>query len=260
MSDNAPPTRSPPATPASASPADTDFGYRRVPSAAKKPLVRAVFDSVAPRYDLMNDVMSLGIHRAWKRILLTDLAPRPHQTLLDLASGTGDIARAWRRAGGGPAILSDINAAMLGVARARAPQSVGVSFLVADAERLPLPAACLDTVSMAFGLRNCTDKMAVLREAYRVLRPGGRFLCLEFSRVQVAILRPLYDAWSFQVLPRLGRLIANDSASYQYLAESIRTFPDRDALAAMMAEAGFRRVNVRTLSGGIACIHAGWRL
>ena len=260
MSDNAPPPRMPPQA-TSASAPDTDFGYRRVAREAKKPLVRAVFDSVAPRYDLMNDVMSLGIHRAWKRILLTDLAPRPHQTLLDLAAGTGDVSFAWRRAGGGPAILSDINASMLGVARTRAArQPSGLSFLVADAERLPLPDAGVDTVAMAFGLRNCTDKMAVLREATRVLRPGGRFLCLEFSRVQVAVLRPLYDAWSFQVLPRLGRLIAGDADSYQYLAESIRTFPDREALATMMREAGFRRVNARTLSGGIACIHAGWRL
>ncbi len=242
---------------------DTDFGYRSVPRASKKPLVRAVFDSVAPRYDLMNDLMSLGIHRAWKRVLLTDLAPRPGRSLLDLAGGTGDVSFAWRQAGGGPVILSDINAAMLGVARDRALARdlvEDISFLVADAERLPLPGGSLDTVSIAFGLRNCTDKDAVLREARRVLRPGGRFLCLEFSQLQVAAFKPLYDAWSFLVLPRLGRLIANDAASYQYLAESIRTFPDREALAAMMRQAGFQRVNVRTLSGGIAVIHSGWRL
>ncbi len=298
MTDNASTPRHP-AADAAASTDATDFGYQRVPRAAKKPLVRAVFDSVAPRYDLMNDLMSLGIHRAWKRVLLTDLAPRPERTLLDLAGGTGDVGFSWRRAGGGPVIVSDINAAMLDVARKRATaetrkramvemrqrataetrkrataetrQRAGaladgpalaedLSFLVADAERLPLRSAGLDTVSMAFGLRNCTDKEAVLREARRVLRPGGRFLCLEFSQLQVAALAPLYDAWSFQVLPRLGRLIANDAASYQYLAESIRTFPDRERLAGMMRHAGFQRVNVRTLSGGIACIHSGWRL
>jgi demethylmenaquinone methyltransferase/2-methoxy-6-polyprenyl-1,4-benzoquinol methylase len=245
-------------------PSDTaDFGYRRVPVAEKKAMVRAVFESVAPRYDLMNDLMSLGIHRAWKHIFLTALDPRPRRTLLDLAGGTGDISFGWLGRGGGPAILSDINAAMLSVGRDRAIARGligGLSLLVADAEHLPLPDRSVDTVSIAFGLRNCTDKRAVLAEARRVLTPGGRFLCLEFSRVQVAALTPAYDAWSFQVLPRLGRLIASDEDSYRYLAESIRTFPDQDALKAMMREAGLERVAVRNLSGGIAAIHSGWRL
>jgi demethylmenaquinone methyltransferase/2-methoxy-6-polyprenyl-1,4-benzoquinol methylase len=244
-------------------PESIDFGFRQVKLAEKKPLVRAVFDSVAPRYDLMNDLMSLGIHRAWKQIFATALDPRPNRTLLDLAGGTGDISFAWLRRGGGPAILSDINTAMLSVGRDRALQrgfAADLSFLAADAERLPLPNACLDTVSMAFGLRNCTDKAAVLAEARRVLRPGGRFLCLEFSRVQIAALAPLYDAWSFHVLPRLGRAFAGDAESYQYLAESIRMFPDQETLAEMMREAGLSRVAVRNLSGGIAAIHTGWRL
>ena len=241
----------------------TDFGYRRVPLAAKQPMVRAVFDSVAPRYDLMNDLMSLGIHRVWKRVLVTMLGPRPSLSLLDLAGGTGDVSFGWLRAGGGPALLSDINASMLSVGRDRALSNGLVSrlgLLVADAERLPLPDRSVERVSIAFGLRNCTDKDAVLTEARRVLRPGGRFLCLEFSRVQVAVLAPLYDAWSFGVLPRLGSAVAGDADSYRYLAESIRTFPDQEALAGMMRAAGFGRVGVRNLSGGIAAIHSGWRL
>jgi demethylmenaquinone methyltransferase/2-methoxy-6-polyprenyl-1,4-benzoquinol methylase len=243
--------------------ATTDFGFRQVPRAAKRGMVREVFDSVAPRYDLMNDLMSLGVHRVWKRILLTALDPRPGRTLLDLAGGTGDIGLRWRRLGGGKVLLSDINPAMLTIARDRALDRgivAGLDFLVADAERLPVLDRTFDRVSIAFGLRNCTDKDAVLREARRVLKPGGRIFCLEFSRVQVAALMPVYDAWSFRVLPRLGQLVARDADSYQYLAESIRTFPDQDRLAGMMRTAGFARVEVRNLSGGIAAIHSGWRL
>lgn len=250
--------------PMSDNPAATvDFGYRTVNRDEKAGLVREVFDSVAPKYDLMNDLMSLGVHRVWKQIFVNDLRPRAGDRLLDLAGGTGDITFGWLRRGGGPVMLTDINESMLGVGRDRAT-NLGfldqLSFAVADAEKLPLPDRCVDRVSIAFGLRNCTDKQAVLREARRVLKPGGRFLCLEFSRVTVAALMPLYDAWSFQVLPRLGRLVAGDADSYQYLAESIRTFPAQEALAGMMREAGFARVSVRNLSGGIAAIHAGWRL
>ena len=245
-------------------PAETaDFGFRRVPRGAKRGMVRAVFDSVAPRYDLMNDLMSLGIHRAWKSMLVTALDPSPRRTLLDLAAGTGDIGLGWREQGGGPVLLSDVNASMLDVARDRALSRglIGdTALLVADAERLPLPDRSVHRVSIAFGLRNCTDKPAVLAEARRVLMPGGRFFCLEFSRVQVAVLQPLYDAWSFRVLPLLGHRVAGNAASYQYLAESIRTFPDQDALAGMLRDAGFARVTVRNLSGGIAAIHSGWRL
>jgi demethylmenaquinone methyltransferase/2-methoxy-6-polyprenyl-1,4-benzoquinol methylase len=241
----------------------TDFGFASVPLAAKKPMVRAVFDSVARRYDVMNDLMSLGVHRVWKKIFVEMLDPRPGKTLLDLAGGTGDISFGWLEKGGGAAICSDINAAMLGVGRDRAMDRgyvADLNFLVADAESLPLPDRSVDTVSMAFGLRNCTDKDAVLREARRVLRPGGRFFCLEFSRVQVAALAPAYDAWSFKVLPRLGQAVAKDGDSYRYLAESIRMFPDQESLVRMMGDAGFSRVTVRNLSGGIAAIHAGWRL
>jgi demethylmenaquinone methyltransferase/2-methoxy-6-polyprenyl-1,4-benzoquinol methylase len=240
-----------------------DFGFRTVPRAAKKALVRGVFERVAPRYGLMNDLMSLGIHRAWKRALVNALDPRPNRLLLDLAAGTGDIGLGWLAAGGGPALLADINIAMLNLARDRAIEGGIVrsaSFLVADAEALPLPDRAFEAVSIAFGLRNCTDKSAVLAEARRVLRPGGRFLCLEFSRLQVAVLEPLYDAWSFRVLPQLGRIVVGDAESYRYLAESIRTFPSQERLADMLREAGFSRVSVRNLSGGIAAIHGGWRL
>lgn len=238
---------------------ETDFGFRTVPTAEKKPMVRAVFDSVAPRYDLMNDLMSLGVHRLWKREFIAGLAPRADRSLLDLAGGTGDIAFGWRAQGGGTAWLTDINPSMLAEARKR-PHDGGVSFLVVDAEAIPLPDRSADRVSIAFGLRNCTDKPAVLAEARRVLKPGGQFHCLEFSRVQVAALAPAYDAWSFQVLPRLGRAVAGDAESYQYLAESIRTFPDQEALAALMRDAGLARVRYRNLTGGIAAIHTGWRL
>jgi demethylmenaquinone methyltransferase / 2-methoxy-6-polyprenyl-1,4-benzoquinol methylase len=244
-------------------PATADFGFRTVPRVAKGDLVRAVFASVAPRYDLMNDLMSLGIHRLWKRRLVSLLAPRPAASLLDLAGGTGDISFAWQDEGGGPVILSDINSAMLMIAHRRAvdrARLAGLSLLAADAERLPFPDRSFHAVSIAFGLRNCTDKAAVLAEARRVLRPGGQFFCLEFSRLDIAALVPLYDAWSFSVLPALGHLVAGDAASYRYLAESIRTFPDPETLAAMMGGAGLSRVHVERLSGGIAAIHSGWRL
>lgn len=241
----------------------TDFGYRTVSRNEKKPLVRAVFDSVASKYDVMNDVMSLGIHRVWKRIFITTLAPRPGLKLLDLAGGTGDISFGWLKGGGGATLLTDINAAMLSVGRDRATARgylPDLTFCVVDAEAIPVPDASVDRVAIAFGLRNCTDKDAVLREALRVLRPGGRFCCLEFSHVQVAALAPVYDAWSFGVLPRMGSMIAKDSESYRYLAESIRMFPDQETLASMMRDAGFAHVSYRNLSGGIAAIHSGWRI
>jgi demethylmenaquinone methyltransferase/2-methoxy-6-polyprenyl-1,4-benzoquinol methylase len=225
-------------------------------------MVRAVFDSVAPRYDVMNDLMSLGIHRLWKRIFATRLRPAPGKTLLDLASGTGDVAANWRRLGGGPVIATDINAAMLSTGRDRAVGRGLADFVyvVADAESLPAPDRSVDVVTIAFGLRNCTDKPAVLAEARRVLKPGGRFFCLEFSRLQVAALEPVYERWSFDVLPRVGRFVAGDAESYRYLAESIRMFPDQETLAGMMRSAGLGRVEFENLSGGIVAIHSGWRL
>ena len=240
-----------------------DFGYREVPKSAKAGMVRQVFDSVAPRYDLMNDLMSLGMHRAWKHAFVAAIAASRRETLLDLAGGTGDIAFRALERGAGRVILSDINPSMLQVAQGRALDrglAAGLSFLCADAEHLPLPDRSVEKVSMAFGLRNCTDKPAVLREVRRVLRPGGRFHCLEFSRVEVAALAPVYDAWSFRVLPALGERVAQDGDSYRYLAESIRMFPDQETLAGMMRAAGLERVQHRNLTGGIVAIHTGWRL
>lgn len=253
----------PPSSSHDASAEETDFGFRSVPKEEKKPLVRAVFDSVASKYDVMNDLMSLGIHRVWKRIFITELAPASGLKLLDLAGGTGDITFGWMRSGGGPAIMTDINASMLSVGRDRAIEKglvSNLSFCVVDAEAIPLKDMSFDRVTIAFGLRNCTDKMAVIREARRVLRPGGKFQCLEFSRVQVAALAPVYDAWSFKVLPVMGGLVAKDRESYQYLAESIRMFPDQETLAEMFREAGLSNVKYQSLSGGIAAIHSGWRL
>ena len=243
---------------------ETDFGYRRVKIEEKARLVRQVFDSVAPRYDLMNDLMSGGVHRLWKAELIDRLAPRPGQTLLDVAGGTGDIAeRFLARAGSGLAIVCDINESMLNAGRDRAIDAgrlSGIAWVCGDAERLPVADAGIDAYTIAFGLRNVTDFAAALSEARRVLKPGGRFLCLEFSRVETPLLRQAYDLYSFAVLPLLGRVVARDREAYQYLVESIRRFPPQAELARMMEAAGFEQVSYRNLTGGIAALHSGWRL
>ena len=240
-----------------------DFGFRTVRRADKSGLVRDVFDSVASRYDLMNDLMSGGVHRLWKSAMIDWMAPQPHQTLVDLAGGTGDISLRFLRAGGGQAVITDINEAMLAAGRQRREfTSLGgrVRWCVGNAESLPFETASADRMTIAFGLRNVTDREAAIAEAHRVLKPGGRFLCLEFSQVNSAMLARAYDAWSFNVLPRLGQLVAGDGDSYRYLVESIRTFPAPEVLADMFAGAGFAQVRVRRLSAGIACIHSGWKL
>jgi demethylmenaquinone methyltransferase/2-methoxy-6-polyprenyl-1,4-benzoquinol methylase len=244
---------------------EVDFGYRRVRREEKARLVRDVFDRVVDRYDLMNDLMSGGIHRLWKTELIDHLAPRPGQLLLDVAGGTGDIAeRFLRRAGGGArVIVCDISERMLKRGRDRAIDAgrlAGIEWLTGDAERLPLRGMSVDAYTIAFGLRNVTDIGAALMEARRVLKPGGRFLCLEFSPVDAPFLRQAYDLYSFVVLPELGQLVAGDRDAYRYLAESIRRFPRQNELAEMMCAAGFERVRFRNLTGGIAALHTGWRL
>jgi demethylmenaquinone methyltransferase/2-methoxy-6-polyprenyl-1,4-benzoquinol methylase len=242
----------------------THFGYREVPVSDKTGLVREVFDSVAGNYDVMNDLMSLGVHRAWKRDFIANSGIELGDCVLDLAGGTGDItALLSKRVGAkGGVILTDINAAMLDVGRRRLEDRgiVGnVSHALVDAEHLPFADGKFDAVTIAFGLRNVTDKAAALREMCRVLNPGGKALILEFSQVEREPLKTVYDAWSFGALPLLGRLIADDEDSYRYLAESIRKHPAQEDLAQMMREAGFSDVRYRNLTGGIVAIHSGVR-
>ena len=240
-----------------------DFGFRTVEAAEKQRLVRGVFDSVASRYDVMNDLMSGGMHRLWKREFIRLLRPAPAMTLLDVAGGTGDIAFLFRKKGGGEAVVCDINAEMVAVGRDRAIDHAivdGVTWVCGDAERLPLPDRSVDAVTIAFGLRNVTDKLAALKDMRRVLRPGGKFQCLEFSTVSLPILGAIYDRYSFNILPRIGEIVTKDRESYQYLVESIRQFPPQAELAGMMEQAGFERVTWRDMSGGIVAIHAGWRI
>jgi demethylmenaquinone methyltransferase/2-methoxy-6-polyprenyl-1,4-benzoquinol methylase len=241
----------------------THFGFRNVPAADKAGHVREVFDSVANNYDLMNDVMSFGIHRLWKRFAIGMAGLQPGQQVLDLAGGTGDltILMAPEVGADGHIVLSDINAAMLHNGRGHLLDSGisgNVTFAQANAEQLPFPDNSFDLVTMAFGLRNVTDKQRALDAIYRVLRPGGRLLVLEFSR-PVAALKPAYDFYSFNILPKLGRLIAKDEDSYRYLAESIRMHPDQQTLKGMLEQAGFERCDFHNLTGGIVAIHRGYK-
>lgn len=243
----------------------TDFGFDSVPRAEKKARVRDVFDSVADRYDLMNDLMSAGLHRAWKRFALEKTGLRPGQTALDVAAGSGDLSLGLlKRVGAtGQVFVTDINSAMLSRGRDRLTDAgfVGnVHYLRADAECLPFDASTFHCVTIGFGLRNVTDKRAALASIFRVLKPGGRLLILEFSKPSWGSLEALYDLYSFQVLPRLGRLVAEDAASYRYLAESIRQHPDQERLRDLMIEQGYERCEYFNLSGGIVALHIGFRL
>lgn len=242
----------------------THFGYREVPKSDKTGLVRGVFESVAGSYDLMNDLMSMGVHRLWKRHFVANCDVHAGDKVLDLAGGTGDIAALLspRVGNSGCVVLSDINLAMLEVGRRRLEDRGIVSnirYTLANAEFLPFPDRSFDLVTMAFGLRNVTDKDQALREIRRVLRTGGRVQILEFSKVRQQPLQKLYDGYSFGVLPLLGKLVANDADSYQYLAESIRKHPGQSELAAIMERAGFERVSYQNLSGGVVAIHRGAR-
>lgn len=241
--------------------AQTHFGYQTVDEAQKAVRVRGVFDSVATRYDLMNDLLSMGLHRAWKAYAVAVADVRPGMQVLDIAGGTGDLARAFARRAGptGRVVLSDINEAMLRVGRDRLlDEGLVLPTLACDAERLPFADASFDLVSVAFGLRNMTNKDAALAEMARVLRPGGRLLVLEFSQPAEPLRKP-YDFYSFKVMPFVGRLVASDADSYRYLAESIRMHPDQAALKAMMKTAGFGHVDVHNLAAGIVALHVGIR-
>ncbi|MBM3583650.1 MAG: class I SAM-dependent methyltransferase [Alphaproteobacteria bacterium] len=242
-----------------------DFGFRRVAADAKAGLVRGVFDSVAGRYDLTNDLMSGGLHRLWKDALVRQLDPRQGQRVLDVAGGTGDVAlRIARRVAEPSAVtVCDINPAMVAIGRDRAIDKGlvdAIAWVVGDAEALPLPDRSVDAYTVAFGLRNVTRLDVALAEARRVLVPGGRFLCLEFSRLVVPALRPIYDAYSFRLLPLIGQAVTGDRDAYAYLVESIRRFPDQAAFAGRIEAAGFAGVRATNHSGGVVAIHGAWRV
>lgn len=248
-------------------PATSTFGFRDVDAREKVALVRGVFERVAGRYDLMNDLMSAGVHRLWKDMAANRLNPQPGELILDVAGGTGDMARRFARLArrarerrGGPdarIMVLDYNAEMIAAGRARGSEPE-MAWGVADAQNLPLPDGIADAYVISFGIRNVADVPTALREARRVLKPGGRFLCLEFSRPVAGPLRKAYDAYSFNVIPAIGQVVANDRDSYQYLVESIRRFPDQKRFAVMIAEAGFNRVGWTNYSGGVCALHHGW--
>ena len=245
--------------------AQASFGFKDVPAAEKAGMVRQVFESVAPRYDLMNDLMSAGVHRLWKNTLVDVVNPRPGEKFLDVAGGTGDIAfRLLKRQAERPDVtVCDINPAMLAVGRDRAVDRGllgGLTWTTGDAEALPFPDRSFDGYTIAFGLRNVTDIDKALAEAHRVLKPGGRFFCLEFSKVTSAPLGRLYDAYSERALPFFGKLVARDAESYRYLHESIRRFPPQRELAARMRKVGFANVAWRDMTLGVVALHTAWRI
>lgn len=246
-------------------PEAADFGFREVARDEKAGLVQGVFTSVASRYDLMNDVMSAGAHRLWKEMMIDWLAPRAGARLLDVAGGTGDISRRYlQRLGGmGEAVICDLTEDMLHAGRRRDAGEAPfgrIDWVCGDATELPFADQSFDYVTIAFGIRNVTDKPKALREMRRVLKFGGRFVCLEFSKLRVPIAAEIYEAYSFNAIPALGSLIAGDRDSYQYLVESIRRFPSQEDFAAMIAEAGFDQVSHRNITGGVVALHSGWRL
>lgn len=242
----------------------THFGYQTVNLDEKVDKVAEVFRSVAPRYDLMNDLMSAGLHRYWKHYTVDQARLQPGMVVIDVASGTGDLAKAFAKQVGpsGRVILTDINEAMLTVGRERLTDAgiIGnVEYVLANAESLPFPDNHADRITIAFGLRNVTDKLAALKSMFRCLKPGGKVMVLEFSHPTSALLSKAYDAYSFNVIPKLGELITKDKASYRYLVESIRMHPKQDALKALMEEAGFEDVTYTNLTGGIVALHQGWK-
>ena len=242
----------------------THFGFETVREDEKAGRVQGVFTSVASKYDIMNDVMSVGIHRVWKDAMMDWLAPRPGQKLLDVAGGTGDISfRFLKRAGSGHSTVLDLTESMLVAGRQRAEaddMADSLDWVVGDAMKLPFPDNTFDVYTISFGIRNVTRPQEALNEAYRVLRPGGRLMVLEFSQLPNPMMPKAYDLYSFNVIPRMGQLIANDRDSYQYLVESIRKFPDQDTFLSMVRKAGFENAKYRNLSLGIAALHSGWKI
>ena len=242
----------------------THFGFSEIPETAKAGKVQGVFNSVANKYDVMNDAMSLGIHRIWKDAMMDWLAPRPGQKLLDVAGGTGDISfRFLKRAGSGHATVLDLTEPMLteGRKRAEADQMAdSLDWVVGDAMALPFEDNTFDVYTISFGIRNVTVPQQALNEAYRVLRPGGRLMVLEFSQIPNDMMQKAYDLYSFNIIPPLGQMIAGDRDSYQYLVESIRQFPDQETFLNMVKTAGFENAKYRNLSMGIACLHSGWKI
>jgi demethylmenaquinone methyltransferase/2-methoxy-6-polyprenyl-1,4-benzoquinol methylase len=243
--------------------ASAHFGFTKVNAGEKQGMVREVFSSVASKYDLMNDLMSAGMHRVWKNTFVEKINVPSSATILDLAGGTGDIAVRLKHKTGAHVTVCDINEAMLNVGRDRqidAAESQGLRWVCGNAESLPVADNSLDVITIAFGLRNVTNIPQALRDAHRALKPGGQFLCLEFSQVVIPVLAKLYDKYSFALIPKIGELVTKDRESYQYLVESIRMFPKQEKLKAMMTEAGFSRVTYDNLSMGVVAIHRGWKI
>ena len=234
-----------------------DFGFKEVNIDKKEKLVNNIFNSVSSKYDLMNDLSSLGFHRLWKQELINWIAPQSNQSLLDIAGGTGDVAKLFLKSGGSSADIVDINYNMLinGMSN-----NNRIRYIVGNCEKLPIKNNSYDRITLAFGLRNITNRQLALNEIYRVLKPGGRFICLEFSKVNDDILRKIYNLWSFKIIPKLGKFVTNDEDAYKYLVESIRMFPDQEKLSSMFVKSKFERVKYKNLSNGIVALHSGWKI
>ncbi len=239
---------------------NVDFGYKSVKKNDKQKLVNNVFNSVARKYDLMNDITSLGIHRSWKNDLINWLAPQGNQNLADIAGGTGDIANKFINAGGNSAHIFDINKEMIEVSKKKYKNIRNLDWTIASAEDIPASDNSFERATISFGLRNITDRNKSLQEIYRILKPGGRFICLEFSHVENDFLKKFYDLWSFKIMPLIGDKVTGNKEAYRYLVESIRKFPTQAELTQMFAQVGFSRVKCRNLSNGIVALHSGWKI
>ena len=238
---------------------NVDFGYKLVKKTDKQKLVNNVFNSVAHKYDLMNDITSLGVHRSWKNDLINWLAPQSNQNLADIAGGTGDIAKRFLKAGGNAAHVFDINEEMIQVGKERCKSVKNIQWTRANADKIPVLDNSFERATMSFGLRNITDRNKSLQEIYRILKPGGRFICLEFGHMENDFLKKFYDLWSFKIMPLIGQKVTGDKEAYKYLVESIRKFPTQSEINQMLSNVGFARVKYRNLSNGIVALHSGWK-